>query len=359
MSPLRDVLSRIVPADEGAMAAARQRQQVLTKPAGALGMLETLSVRLAGMTACARPRFERSVVVVAAASHGIAEEEAVSAYPPSVTAQMVANFVAGGAAINVLSRLAGAELLLVDAGVAPDPGPHPRIRRERLAAGTRSFLRGPAMSREHAERIVGAGAGFAMELAGEGRLLLAVGEMGIGNTTATAAITAAITGCSAAEATGRGTMVDDLGLARKRAVVAEALRRHSPNSHDPIGVLSAVGGYEIGFLAGCCLGAAASRVPVVLDGFITGAAALVATALAPATADYFVASHRSAEQGHAVVLRHLGLTPLLDLGLRLGEGSGAALALPIVSAAARTLDEMATFGDAGVDGQCSSPRSDR
>jgi nicotinate-nucleotide--dimethylbenzimidazole phosphoribosyltransferase len=350
MTSLCDVLSRIEPADESAMAAALQRQQVLTKPAGALGMLETLSVRLAGMTACARPRFERSVVVVAAASHGVAEEEAVSAYPPSVTAQMVANFVAGGAAINVLARLAGAELLLVDAGVSPDPGPNPRIRRERLAPGTRSFLQEPAMPREHAERIVEAGAALAMDLAREGRVLLAVGEMGIGNTTAAAAVTAAMTGCSAGEATGRGTMVDDEGLGRKRAVVAEALRRHAPDPRDSIGVLAAVGGYEIGFLAGCCLGAAASRVPVVLDGFITGAAALLAVALAPATADYLVASHRSAEQGHAVVLRHLGLTPLLDLGLRLGEGSGAALALPIVNAAARTLDEMATFGDAGVDG---------
>ena len=206
------------------------------------------------------------------------------------------------------------------------------------------------MPHEHAERIVEAGAALAMDLAREGPLLLAVGEMGIGNTTAAAAITAAMTGCSAGEATGRGTMVDDEGLARKRVVVAEALRRHAPDSRDPIGVLAAVGGYEIGFLVGCCLGAAASRVPVVLDGFITGAAALLAVALAPATADYLVASHRSAEQGHAVVLRHLGLTPLLDLGLRLGEGSGAALALPIVNAAARTLDEMATFGDAGVDG---------
>ena len=188
------------------------------------------------------------------------------------------------------------------------------------------------------------------ELAREGPLLLAVGEMGIGNTTAAAALTAAMTGCPVAEATGRGTMVDDEQLARKRAVVAEALSQHAPSARDPIGVLASVGGYEIGFLAGCCLGAAATRAPLVLDGFITGAAALLAVALAPATVDYLVASHRSAESGHAVILRSLGLTPLLDLGLRLGEGSGAALALPIVAAAARTLDEMATFDDAGVDG---------
>jgi nicotinate-nucleotide--dimethylbenzimidazole phosphoribosyltransferase len=349
-----DVLARIRPRDEGAMAAALDRQKVLTKPPGALGTLEALSVRLAGMTASPRPRFARSVVVVAAASHGVAAEETVSAYPASVTAQMVANFVAGGAAINVLARTAGAELLLVDAGVAPDPGPHPRIRRERLSAGTRNFLREPAMPREHATRIVEAGCALAVELAGEGPLLLALGEMGIGNTTAASALAAAMTGKSADETTGRGTMVDDERLARKRAVVAEVLRRHAPDPGDPIGVLAALGGYEIGFLAGCCLGAAASRVPVILDGFITGAAALLAVRLAPDVGDYLVAGHRSAEQGHDVVLRHLGLAPLLDLGLRLGEGSGAALALPLVSAAARILDEMATFGDAGVDGRLPS-----
>ncbi len=344
-------MKRIRPRDEAAMVAARARQALLTKPAGALGRLESLSVELAGMTGSPRPRFVRPVVVVAAASHGVAEDEPVSAYPGSVTAQMVANFAGGGAAINVLARLAGAELVLVDAGVAPEPPAHPRIRRERLAAGTRNFLREPAMPREHAERIVEAGAALATELVRKGPLLLALGDMGIGNTTAASAVVAAMTGASPEETTGRGTMVDDARLARKRAVVAEALGRHSPNPADPIGVLSCIGGYEIGFLAGCCLGASAARVPVVLDGFITAAAALLAVGLAPSAREYFVASHRSAEQGHEIALVGLGLAPLLDLGLRLGEGSGAALALPIVSAAARTLDEMATFGDAGVDGK--------
>jgi nicotinate-nucleotide--dimethylbenzimidazole phosphoribosyltransferase len=352
--PLCDVVAAIKPLDANAMAAARQRQSLLTKPPGSLGTLEALSVRLAGMTASPRPRWARSVVVVAAASHGVADEEGVSAYPASVTAQMVATFVARGAAINVLARVVGAELVLVDAGVAPDPGPDPRIRRERLAAGTRNLVREPAMPREHARRIVEAGAALAAELARESPLVLALGEMGIGNTTAAAAITAVMTGRSADETTGRGTMVDDERWMRKRAVVAEALRRHAPDRGDPIAVLAAVGGYEIGFLAGCCLGAAAARVPVVLDGFITGAAALLAVGLAPAAGDYLIASHRSAEQGHAFVLQKLGLTPLLDLGLRLGEGSGAALALPLVTAAARTLDEMATFGSAGVDGQLPS-----
>lgn len=331
------------------MAAAVERQALLTKPAGALGRLEELSVQLAGMTASPRPRFTRSVVVVAAASHGVAQDEQISAYPASVTAQMVANFIGGGAAINVLARIAGAELVLVDAGVAPEPAPHPRIRCERLCAGTRNFLRAPAMPRPHATRIVEAGASLAAELACDGPLLLALGDMGIGNTTAAAAVTAAMTRTSAAATTGRGTMVDDEKLARKRAVVAEALRRHCPDPADPMGVLSTVGGYEIGFLAGCCLGASAARVPVILDGFITTAAALLAAAFAPGTRQYLVASHRSAEQGHEIALRQLGLTPLLDLELRLGEGSGAALALPIVSAAARTLDEMATFGEAQVD----------
>jgi nicotinate-nucleotide--dimethylbenzimidazole phosphoribosyltransferase len=351
---LSDVVSRIRPRDEHAMAAATQRQALLTKPAGALGRLEQLSVQLAGMTALPRPRFARSVVVVAAGSHGVAEDEPVSAFPASVTAQMVANFIAGGAAINVLARLAGAELVLVDAGVSPEPAPHPRIRCERLSAGTRNFLLAPAMPRPHATRIVEAGASLAAELARDGPLLLALGDMGIGNTTAAAAVTAVMTRTSAAATTGRGTMVDDERLARKRAVVAEALRRHCPDPADPIGVLSSVGGYEIGFLAGCCLGASASRVPVILDGFITTAAALLAAGLSPGTREYLVASHRSAEQGHEIALRVLGLTPLLDLELRLGEGSGAALALHLVSAAARTLDEMATFGDAKVDGRLPS-----
>jgi nicotinate-nucleotide--dimethylbenzimidazole phosphoribosyltransferase len=331
------------------MAAALSRQKGLTKPPGALGVLEDLSVRLAGMTGSPHPRFARVVVVVAAASHGVAEHEPVSAYPSSVTGQMVANFVAGGAAINVLSRVAGAELVLVDAGVAPDPGRHPRVRRARLSAGTRNFLREPAMPRDHATRIVEAGVALAAEMARTGPLLLALGEMGIGNTTAASAVAAAMTGRSPDETTGRGTMVDDERFARKRAVVAEALRRHAPDASDPVGVLAAVGGHEIGFLAGCCLGAAAFRVPVVLDGFVTGAAALLAVALAPGAASYLIASHRSAEKGHDIVLRHLGLTPLLDLQLRLGEGTGAALALPIICGAVRTLNEMATFGDAGVD----------
>jgi nicotinate-nucleotide--dimethylbenzimidazole phosphoribosyltransferase len=351
---LSEILAQIRPLDESAMAAATERQMRLTKPPGALGLLEGLSVRLAGMTAESRPRFARTVIVVAAASHGIATAEPVSAYPASVTAQMVANFVAGGAAINVLARLAGAELVLVDAGVEPDPGPHPKLRRVRLAPGTCNFLREAAMPREHARRIVEAGAALAGELAGSGTLLLALGDMGIGNTTAAAAVVAAMTGASAAEATGRGTLVDDARLARKRAVVAEALDRHRPQPADAMGVLAALGGYEIGFLAGCCLGAAARRVPIVLDGFITGAAALIAAGLAPTVREYFIASHRSAEQGHGLVLRHLRLEPLFDLGLRLGEGSGAALALTLVAAAARTLDEMATFGEAGVDGRLPS-----
>jgi nicotinate-nucleotide--dimethylbenzimidazole phosphoribosyltransferase len=351
---LGELKARTRPRDERAMAAARERQAALTKPAGALGRLESLSVELAGMTGTPRPRFARSIVVVAAASHGVADEEPVSAYPSSVTAQMVANFAAGGAAINVLARLAAAELVLVDAGVVPEPAPHPRIRRARLAPGTRNLLREPAMPRAHAACIVEAGARLAAELARPDAPLVALGDMGIGNTTAAAAITAAITGRSPDETTGRGTMVDDYRLARKRAVVAQALERHAPDPADPIGVLACVGGYEIGFLAGCCLGAAAARAPVIVDGFITAAAALLAVALLPAAREYLIASHRSAEPGHAIALERLGLTPLLDLGMRLGEGSGAALALPIVQAAARTLDEMATFGDAGVDGKLRS-----
>jgi nicotinate-nucleotide--dimethylbenzimidazole phosphoribosyltransferase len=349
MSLLEDTLVAIRGADAAARDAAARRQARLTKPPGSLGALERLAVQLAGITGLERPRFQRRVVVVAAASHGVAREESVSAYPASVTAQMVANFAAGGAALNVLADAAGAELVLVDAGVEPEPPPHPRLRRCRLAPGSRNLRRERALPAGHGRRIVEAGIALVDELDTDRPWLLALGEMGIGNTTPSAAIVAAACGAEVEAVVGRGTLVDDAGLAAKRAVVREALDRHRPDPGDGLDLLESVGGYEIGFLAGCCLAGAARRVPVVLDGLITAAAALVATALAPACRDALVAGHRSVEPGHRVALEALRLEPLLDLELRLGEGSGAALALPLVAAAARTLDEMATFDEAGVD----------
>lgn len=330
------------------MSAAAERQSRLTKPAGSLGRLESLGVQLAGITGVARPRFARRTIVVAAADHGVAAE-GVSAYPASVTAQMVLNFLAGGAAINVLADNAGARLMVVDAGVDADLPAHVRMRRFKLARATRNFLRQPAMWEGHARQIVAAGIRLMEELAGAGETLVALGEMGIGNTTAAAAIVAAALGVDPAAVTGRGTLIDDRQLARKIEVIREAIERHQPDPHDGLRLLETVGGYEIGFLTGCCLGAAAHRIPILLDGYISGAAALVAERLSPLLRGYLIASHRSVEPGHALLLEHLGLAPLLDLELRLGEGSGAALAMPLVVAAARLLDEMATFGEAGVD----------
>lgn len=341
-------IARIGPLDVSAMRAATARQTRLTKPDGALGRLEGLSIQLAGITGAARPRVREAAIVVAAASHGVAAED-VSAYPASVTAQMVQNFLRGGAAINVLAAQAGAELIVVDAGVDPPLAAQQRLRNAKIAPGTRNFRHARAMSHGQARAIVEAGIALGHELIAAGKQIIALGEMGIGNTTSAAAITAAVTQTPIELVVGRGTGIDDQRLANKQQVVADALALHQPDPRDPLDVLSAVGGYEIGFLAGCCLAAAARRAPVVLDGYITAAAALLAMKWCPLSRDYLIAGHRSTEPGHAVALEYLGLRPLLDLDLRLGEGSGAALALPIVISAARLLDEMATFEEAHVD----------
>ena len=340
------------------MAAASAHLDRLTKPPGSLGGLETIAIRLAGIRGRLVTDIARPVVIVFAADHGVATR-GVSAYPPEVTAQMVANFVAGGAAINVLARAAGAGLVVVDVGVAGDlvgdlpetaPDRGASLVRARIAPGTRDLSIGPAMARDEAQAAIDAGRDAAMTLIGEGADLVAVGEMGIGNTTAASAIVAALTGVPVAEVTGRGTGVDDPALERKVAVIETALAMHRLDPRDPIGVLTAVGGLEIAGLVGAILGAAAARIPVVLDGFITGAAALLATGLAPNLPGRLIAAHRSVEPGHAIVLDRLGLRPILELDLRLGEGSGAALAIPIIRAAARICGEMATFEQAAVSG---------
>ena len=332
--------------DQAAADAAQHRLDRLTKPQGSLGRLEELAVRLAGMTGNPRCRFERRTVVVMAADHGVTEE-AVSAFPQEVTAQMVANFAAGGAGINVLARQARAQVVVVDMGVRTAPTATGVLDR-RLGPGTRNMTREPAMTRAQAEAAVATGRELAAQLAAGGTSIVLTGEMGIGNTTAASAVTAALTGRPAAEVTGRGTGLDDGALAHKIAVVERALALHRPDPADPIGVLSAVGGFEIAGLAGLVLGAAERRIPVILDGFITGSAALAACAMAPGAREYLIASHRSVEPGHGVVLAALGLEPLLDLRLRLGEGTGAALALQLVDAAVAVRDEMAEFAEAGV-----------
>jgi nicotinate-nucleotide--dimethylbenzimidazole phosphoribosyltransferase len=346
MTLLEHTRDAVVPVDRGVAAQAQARLDRKTKPRGSLGRLEDLACRLAAAYGTADPPLPAKAVVVMAADHGVAED-GVSAYPQEVTAQMVKNFLAGGAAINVLARQQGARVVVADLGTKC-PADLPQVRDCRLGPGTANFTRGPAMSRETAARALEVGIRLASELAAEGVGLLGVGDMGIGNTTAASALTAAFTGQLPERVTGRGTGIDDGRLRLKVGAVERALRVNRPDPADPLGVLAKVGGFEIAGLAGVLLGAAARRVPVVLDGFITGAAALAAVGLCPPARDYLIASHRSVEPGAEVVLRHLGLRPLLDLDMRLGEGTGAVLAMNLAEAALHVLKEMATFEAAGV-----------
>jgi nicotinate-nucleotide--dimethylbenzimidazole phosphoribosyltransferase len=327
--------------DERAMRAARAELDRKTKPRGSLGHLEELAVRLAGIgIAEVRP-----AIVVAAADHGYADE-GVSAYPAEVTKQMLLNFVSGGAAISVLARTLDAELVVVDAGVR-EPVDDPRVRAVRIGAGTASAARGPAMSHDDALAAIAAGSELARELAGR-CTVVALGDMGIGNTTAASALHAALLGLPPAVVCGPGTGLDEEGMRRKVDVVERALAVNSPLGDDPVDVLAALGGFEIAFLVGMTLGAAAERLAVVLDGFIVASAALVAARLSPVATEYMVAGHVSPEPGHRLSLDALGLRPLLDLDLRLGEGTGAALALPLLRASLAILDDMATFESAHV-----------
>jgi nicotinate-nucleotide--dimethylbenzimidazole phosphoribosyltransferase len=344
---IAEVMSRIESLDAMAMAAARERQDMLTKPQGSLGRLEELSIRLAGITGTSRPRFRQKAVIVLAADHGVAGE-GVSAYPQAVTAQMVLNFTAGGAAINVLARRVGARVVVADMGVAVDLPPNISVVRKKIGFGTSNMAAGPAMSQDAAIAAIIAGIEILDGEAVAGLDLVATGDMGIGNTTAASAIVAAITGRAVSDVTGRGTGVDDEGLRRKVATIERALAVNRPAASDPLDVLAKVGGYEIAGLVGVILGAAASRIPVIVDGFISGAAALVATELCPQVRDYLIAAHSSVEVGHRIILERLELIPLLNLNLRLGEGTGAAMAMHLIDDATAVLNEMATFAEAGV-----------
>jgi len=345
---LHDLCARIPGANAAPAAAARTRLDRLTKPPGSLGALEPLIVRLAAITGQIRPEFKQPAVLVAAGDHGVVAER-VSAYPQSVTGQMVLNFLRGGAAINALAANAGARVIVVDAGVAADLPDHPGLRRVSTGSGTRNLLREPAMTRTETATAIMAGARIAAAEIDAGLDLLALGEMGIGNTTAAACLTSAFTGALPELTTGRGAGLDDTRLEHKRTIVAAAIRRARPKAADPLGTLAELGGFEIAALVGAALAAAARRVPVVLDGYTTTSAALAAVALAPNLRHSLIAAHRSAEPGHRVALEYLGLQPLLTLDMRLGEGSGAALALPIILGAARLMRDMATFEQAGVD----------
>ncbi|MFJ8204607.1 nicotinate-nucleotide--dimethylbenzimidazole phosphoribosyltransferase [Micromonospora chalcea] len=352
---LESTVAAIRPLDEAAMAAARELQGRLTKPAGSLGALEPLSVRLAGLAgACPPPLPEPAAVAIFAGDHGV-HAQGVTPWPQEVTAQMIANFLAGGAVVNAFARQAGASVTVVDVGVAtPIPGAEsadpagPRLVSANVRAGTRDMTVTAALTRDEARTAVETGIRVAGELIDAGAGILLTGDMGIGNTTPSATLIAAFSGVDAEAATGRGTGVDDETYARKVAVVRAALARHEPDPADPLGVLAAVGGLEHAALTGLILGAAARRVPVLLDGVIAVSAAVAAAAFAPDAVGAMVAGHRSAEPGATAALRHLGLEPLIDLGLRLGEGTGALLALPVVTGAVRVLHEVATFDSAGV-----------
>ncbi len=347
---LTEALAQIEDTDAGVAAETQRRLDRLTKPQGSLGRLEELAVQYCAITAERKPAVPRAMVVTFAADHGVVEE-GVSAYPRDVTAQMVLNFLRGGAGVNVLARHADVEVRVVDIGVAHDFGPITGLTHRKLMMGTRNMLHTPAMDRTTAEQAVMIGIEIAADAARQGIGLIGTGEMGIGNTTASAAIAAVMTGEAVKDVTGLGTGIDEHGLVRKVSVIERALACHRPDPHDAMDVLSKVGGLEIAGMTGVMLGSAAARVPVVLDGFISGAAAAIAVGLQPRCRQYMIASHRSVERGHRVLLERLQLKPLFDLDLRLGEGTGACLGMGLVQAAIKILTEMATFGEAGVSGR--------
>jgi nicotinate-nucleotide--dimethylbenzimidazole phosphoribosyltransferase len=348
MTRLELLLSRILEPDRAARTRALERQGQLTKPTGSLGRLEDLSVWLAGIYGTECPRVTGKAVIVCAGDHGVTLE-GVSAYPSEVTPAMVANFLRGGAALNAIAGVVGSRVFVLDVGVNADLPEHPNLISGKVRRGAGNIVRESAMTRDEATRAILAGAGAAARAIREGANLVAAGDMGIGNTTPSAALTAWFTGLEPRVVTGRGTGADDAMLEHKVRAVELALNRTRVlEPLDALGVLAELGGLEIAAMAGVMLECAASRVPVVIDGFIAGAAALVAAGFAPKSLAFMTASHVSQEPGHVAQLAQLGLEPLFDYRLRLGEGTGALLAFPVLEAAARTLSEMATFAEASV-----------
>ena len=351
MSLLDETINSITGQDDSWREKARTRLDQLTMPHWALGRLMDLALDLAGMTRSLNPSVERKAVIVMAGDHGVVEE-GVSKFPQEVTPQMVGNFVNGGAGINALARQVGAEVKVVDMGVAADISAMTEsglVIDKKVAPGTANMAKGPAMTREQAIASIEAGIEVVRDME-QDIDMFGTGDMGIGNTTPSTAIVSIITSTSVSRVTGRGTGLDDGQLNHKIKVIEESLELNKPDATDGLDVLAKVGGFEIGGIAGIILGAASCKKPVLVDGFISTAGALIATSLAPECKDYIIASHRSVEQGHRIMHEHLGLEPLLDLNLRLGEGTGGALAMNIVEAAKRVLTDVATFEEAAVSG---------
>jgi len=344
---LKKTLSKIKPVNPQWYEVAQKRLDNLTKPLGSLGRLEEFARRLVAITENTMPELDKKVVFTFAGDHGVAEE-GVSAFPKDVTRQMVFNFLNGGAGINALARHAGAEVVVVDIGVDFDFGEVDGLVSRKVIMGTKNIRKGPSMTREEALRCIGVGIELADEYAKRGYKVFGTGDMGIANTTPSSAIASVFTGKPVEEVTGRGTGINDEAWMNKVKVIKDALSLNKPDASDPVDVLSKVGGAEIGGIAGLIIGAAANRIPVVIDGFISTAGALIAYGIEPRTKDYMFAAHRSQEIGHRAMLDYIGIEPVLDLDLRLGEGTGAALAMLMIEAGLKIYKEMATFGEAGV-----------
>ncbi len=348
---IKETVNNIASLDNKLMQAAQVRLDNLTKPLGSLGRLEELAKQIVGITGKESPVLKNKVIFTLASDHGVTEE-GVSAYPKEVTAQMVYNFLSGGAAINVLAKHAGARVIVVDMGVAnsfqPSAFSYQHFKDKKIALGTQNMAKGPAMTREEAIKSIEAGIEILEEEFPSGVDIIGTGEMGIGNTTAASAITAVFTRRRVEDLTGRGAGLDDQGLQNKVEIIKKALKVNNPDPNDPIDVLAKVGGFEIGGLAGIILAAVSRKIPVVIDGFISGAAALIAYHIEPKSKDYMIASHSSVEIGHRIILEHIGLIPLLDLNMRLGEGTGGCLGINLAEASVKILTQMATFKNAGV-----------
>jgi nicotinate-nucleotide--dimethylbenzimidazole phosphoribosyltransferase len=346
LSKLHDVIRSIKPVDTSRSNAIQAQLDNLTKPQGSLGRLEELAKKYCMITGKDKPRLQKKIIFTFAGDHGVTEE-GVSAYPKEVTPQMVFNFIRGGAAVNVLAKHVNADVIVVDMGIDHEFEPMSGLEIRKIGRGTKNMTKGPAMTREEAERAVLAGIEL-IEKYRDGLDIVGTGDMGIGNTTPSSAIVSVITGADPARVTGRGTGIDDASLRNKVSVIRRAIDVNKPDPHDALDVLAKVGGYEIGGIAGLVLGAALHRIPVVVDGFISTAGALIAAEMCPFVKGYMIAAHQSVEIGHRTTLEYLEQIPLLDLNLRLGEGTGAALGISLVEAALKVLGEMATFADAGV-----------